>query len=293
MSTPRTFGFVLVGLLATVWFAVGCGSSANPGVVIGDAGTLRPYEPDASDAGYAVAAFGPSEAATAVAPADQGSPLCNASPYVGGCYPDLPTTAQACGYDLSEGGASTTPALAIDTPLGCYVQMTPDAGLEPTCAPAGPGVDGASCSEGTDCAPGLECVGQGTCRHYCCAGNTACDLDEFCDIQPTTQNPGTMVPVCMPQTPCALLEEGACPSGEACQVVRENGATSCVTVGPAHVGDDCDTDHCAAGLVCIGATGARRCYTLCHTVTMVECAQGQTCTGGLPLFTDPTVGWCH
>ncbi len=289
---PRTFCCVL-GLLGTVASAGGCGSSANGGLVVGgDAGTIRPYEPDASDAAYAVNALGPNEAASAVAPAAQGNPLCNASPFVGGCYPDLATTAQACGYDSSDSGPTASQTIAVDTPLGCYVQSTADAGLEPKCAPAGPGLDGTACTLGTDCAPGRECVGEGTCRHYCCAGNTACELDEFCDIQPTTQDPGIMVPVCMPQAPCALLG-GTCPTGEACQVVRENGATSCVTAGPAQVGADCDTDHCAAGLVCLGATGARRCYTLCHTVTMVECAEGQTCTGGLPLFTDPTVGWCH
>jgi hypothetical protein len=134
---------------------------------------------------------------------------------------------------------------------------------------------------------------QNVCRHYCCAGNTSCSLTDFCDVEPTTDAPGTLVPVCMPVVPCQLLAQGACPSGDTCEVVRDDGTTSCETVGSAEQGASCDSEHCAAGLVCLGAVGARNCYTLCYTATMAECNANQQCTGGLPLFPDPAVGWCQ
>jgi hypothetical protein len=280
------------GLVA---LAAGCGSfSATPAPSGGSPSAVHPYEPDASDASYAVTPE-PSESAAVSAP--QGNPLCNAALYVGGCYPDLPTTAQACGVvaDAGEGDGDHASSASSDQPLACHVESTGDAGdagVGPECEPAGPGVDGTPCLHGTDCSAGYECV-QNVCRHYCCAGNTSCALGDFCDVQPTTDAPGTPVPVCMPLAPCILLDNGACPTGQSCAVVRSDGTTSCETVGSAVQGDSCDAQHCAAGLVCLGAVGARKCYTLCYTATMAPCSAGQLCTGGLPLFPDPAVGWCQ
>jgi hypothetical protein len=306
--------------------AAGCGNvpfvtTGSPGSGAGaapeDAAPYAPYEPDAGDAAFGAANFEVSEGAPATATAAQGSPLCNASPYVGGCYPDLPTTAKACGV-APDAGVEGLVVVSYDQALGCHVRAVgtdggaagaagPDAdagnAVGPVCLAAGPGGTGAPCAHATDCAATYECVGSlsglGTCHHYCCAGTSACSSDQFCDIQPLTEDSTTMVPVCMPTAPCVLLQ--ACPAlgpcqcapDEDCQVVRENGTTSCVSVGAAGEGESCDSEHCAQGLTCIGATGARRCYTLCHTATAAECAPGESCTTGLPLFPDPTVGWCH
>ncbi len=298
----RSLRLALAGLVAPVWLAVGCsvsfstntGASSN---TTSPPSVVHPFEPDASDGGGLGAVAEPAE--TATVSATQGSPLCNAS-YVGGCYPDLPTTAQACGVVgegglASEGGTSDLAAEGADTPLACHVAPegdAGDAGVAPVCLPAGIGVDDSPCLHGTDCAAGFECV-QNACRHYCCAGNTSCTLADFCDVQPMTNGPATLVPVCIPVEQCVLLAQDTCPSGQACQVVREDGTTSCVTVGPAQQGAACDVEHCAAGLVCLGAIGARTCYTLCDTTSMAQCAAGQSCTGGLPLFPNPAVGWCH
>jgi hypothetical protein len=97
----------------------------------------------------------------------------------------------------------------------------------------------------------------------------------------------------MPLKPCRLLDDvgdaGTCAPSETCAVVwDENGTTSCVPVGEAHAGESCETRHCAAGLMCLG----RQCLTLCHTANPVQCAAGQICTGGLPVFPDPLVGVC-
>jgi hypothetical protein len=290
----RSFRPVVAGLVAAcclVCLAPGCASfststsspDTNPGPPV------HPYEPDASDASYALAAE-PSESATVSAP--QGSPLCNAPLNVGGCYPDLVTSAQACGLG-SDAGESDR-AIDEDEPLACRVQPAGDAGdagVVPACEPAGLGFDGAPCAHGTDCAAGYECV-ENTCRHYCCAGNSSCAPADFCDIQPTTDS-GTLVPVCVPVLPCVLLSQGGCPAGQSCAVVRADGTTSCETVGSGGQGAPCDTQHCAAGLVCLGAVGSRKCYALCYTAMVAACGDGQTCMGGLPLFQDPAVGWCQ
>ncbi len=242
----------------------------------------------------------------------EGNPLCNASHYAGRCYPDDPVTAQACAiapdgsadYDLDAGYG--------DAAVSCHVVPLADAeaGVGPACQAAGTHVDGQTCNTSSDCAPTFECVSPGVCRQYCCY--STCDSTQFCDIQRETPAAGGLpVPVCMPIRPCVLLakpaaavtDEGgesdagsACAAEETCAVVSlTNGValTSCVENGRAGVGASCDSEHCAAGLMCIGTSGNRRCYELCHTMdASSECPSSQTCTGGLPLFTDPTAGVC-
>jgi hypothetical protein len=236
--------------------------------------------------------------------ATQGSPLCNASALTA-CVPDMPTTAKDC-HKAPDGGAFDPEAGYGEASLGCHV-VRRDGGDEvtPACLPVGPGLDGSSCRQSTDCAPGNECVGTGVCRHYCCSGNRACGADlpdgeagawqgQFCDIRPTLESQ-LPVPVCVPLKPCRLLNDVGDPSVDACApletcavVWAENGATSCVPVGEAHAGESCEMRHCAAGLMCLGG----QCLTLCHTANPVQCARGQTCTGGLPVFPDPLVGLC-
>ena len=74
--------------------------------------------------------------------------------------------------------------------------------------------------------------------------------------------------------------------------MREDGTDSCVAVGSATAGQSCETEHCAAGLVCLGAT-ARTCYALCEIIGAGQCPAPQTCKGGPPLFQDPGVGVCQ
>jgi hypothetical protein len=162
--------------------------------------------------------------------------------------------------------------------------------------PAGLGLDGALCHDGNDCAPGYECVGDAgaatVCRHYCCAGNSACRVDQFCDIQQTAGGLAMNVPVCMPVRQCDLLQPLACPANQTCAVVREDGSKSCVALGDAMTGQSCETEHCAAGLMCLGAT-ARTCYALCQVNLPGQCPAAQSCKGGPPLFLDPGVGVCQ
>jgi hypothetical protein len=226
-----------------------------------------------------------------------GSPLCNATP-ASVCYPDNlatdPTTAQDC-HTAPDGGAYDPDGGYADAGLACRITGS-DAGPQPQCSPSGPNQDGASCHLSADCALGDDCVGDpGICRHYCCSGTGPCAASQFCDIRPKAEDPGTLVPVCIPLRPCGLIDEwsdaGACPAMETCAVARdETGATSCVPIGPATEGESCSTDHCAAGLVCLGAM---TCYKLCHTAVPSECSTNQTCKAALPVFPNPLVGVCE
>lgn len=232
------------------------------------------------------------------APSYEGSPLCMASK-TSGCYPDDPTTAKGCKV-APDGGAYDSNAGYDNAPLACRVQIAQSQkGPEPQplCAPSGSGGDGANCLQGTDCIAQYECVSGNSCRHYCCEGNASCADTEFCDIQPMAQQTSTKVPVCAPMLSCKLLDDTHCGAGQTCAVVREDGRTSCVAVGGARAGDCCDTDHCGQGLVCLGSSGqsscSHSCFQLCSTYAPSQCAPGQKCKGGLPLFPDPDVGICQ
>jgi len=268
-----------------------------------DATAPLPADEEAIEAGVGPS---PAVAEAAVAPVYQGSPLCNAgpAPSPGDCLPDAPDAAPPVCAHVSDGGAygySGTDASA----LACHVAALGETAGQPTCVPAGSGVDGQACLWPVDCAAGFECVGAGTgtCRHYCCGGDSQCGSNEFCDIQSVVPFSWTSVPVCMPIVPtthsCTLLDGLDCFPGSTCAVVKGDGKTSCVAVGKAKAGDPCNTDHCGDDLVCLGPEGSKTCYALCHTVGQngVNECQGigpamMTCKGGLPLFPDPTYGIC-
>ncbi len=273
----------------------------------------HPYDSGAADAaitqgGNSSSSGGGSDAAT------WGNPLCRLAQAYGdgglyGCNPDQPATPIDCAMD---GGAA---AAGDGGGYACRVQPVPpsSSGNSPTtpatgCSPSsGDALAGVACLASDECAPGFDCVGTtgdggiavGACRHYCCAGNSACDAKTFCDVQFLNQASATPVPVCMPIVTCSL--EGqlaqspqACPlPTQTCSVVREDGDTGCVDIGPQGPGDSCERDHCQAGLVCLGASGQRVCLTLCDTQSGAQCTAPQTCKGGLPLFQDPRVGACR
>jgi hypothetical protein len=239
------------------------------------------------------------------ASATRGSPLCNASSNT--CLPDddgygkslygmSGTTVSGCvaHVDTTDAGPAAAVVDASTTVSACRVNAT---GV-PQCLEGDRlGVDGVTCTTGSDCAPGYDCItGEkvGVCRHYCCSGSCVDHTSKnggptFCDIQKLLEDELT-VPVCMPIKKCRLLVSADCNDQETCGVVTETGDTGCVAVGTAQAGDSCDNDHCAAGLTCLGNPGDRRCYTLCRT-DGDQCTGGQTCTT-VTLFQDPTYGVC-
>ncbi|MGD0676212.1 MAG: hypothetical protein ABSC94_12380 [Polyangiaceae bacterium] len=306
-----------VGLCAALVLTGGCATNSNSSaeaVPLAEPTTnYRPYTPDAgmaSDASDAGPNWpGPFDASVVQAAAGnaqvvQGSPLCNAS-QLSRCYPDDPTTERACGTS-SDGGPYLAGEGDPDAALGCEVVLDVEAGIAQECRPAGVGVDGTSCTTSVDCAPSFECVGTpgaAKCRQYCCSAS--CDAKHFCDVQPEAAGADgstITVPVCMPILTCSLPGEtrdaGACAADQTCAVVTMasgNALTGCVMDGPASVGESCDGEHCAHGLMCSGPLGSRVCAELCETSVTdasTPCTPPQVCLSGLPLFPNPATGIC-
>lgn len=232
-----------------------------------------------------------------------GSPLCAHTS--SDCFPDGPqngfeqciVTADAGasggangagGDDAGADGGATT---AIVTEA-CRVRLDTSSAPKPVCVANGEGKEGAQCLVATDCAAGYECVGSpGQCRHYCCSASACASGQQFCDIQTVAEIGSLRVPVCMPVRSCKLLATDGCSVGEQCEVVDDQGTTSCVAVGPLHAGDSCETNHCGEHLTCLGVPGSRKCYTLCDT-QQNDCSTGETCKSGAPLFKDSEIGVC-
>lgn len=170
-----------------------------------------------------------------------------------------------------------------------------------SCTTAGLGADGDACTVGADCAAGFECVSSpGRCRHYCCdplsckavgQGSTN-DMSFFCDIQTQTAS-NVKVPVCLPVQACKLLGN-QCAQNQTCTIVDVvTGTTSCVQIGPAKVGESCETSHCGANLVCLGAPGKRSCQQLCDPTQPNSCPNNQTCKQPWSILKMDTAGICE
>lgn len=145
------------------------------------------------------------------------------------------------------------------------------------CGLAGGANDGDPCHAATDCKAGLGCAATavtGVCRQYCCGDPELCPSMTYCQPTAMAEATAVQVPLCVPVTPCALLDDAAyCPAGQVCSIVRNDGTTSCVQPGAGHDGDACP---CAAGFMCSNATGT--CVKLCH-LDGDDCENG-TCQGG-------------
>jgi len=242
------------------------------------------------------------DAAAPKPPTFRGNPLCHVT--ADSCMPDDD------GYRRTTGTleCATPPADAGDAATsepsgspGCRVRNEMNSGVTaPICKKetSSDSGDGATCKNGEDCAPGFDCVigdKGNTCRHYCCAGTCKGYTSQnggttFCDVQNLTDAPLT-VPVCMPLKRCTLLGTGECAQAESCAVVTESGDTGCVATGDAQVGASCDSDHCTAGLTCLGQPGSRECFKLCK-VSSSECGPAQICTTST-VFKDPKYGICQ
>jgi hypothetical protein len=155
------------------------------------------------------------------------------------------------------------------------------------CEFAGMALEGDVCDSAGDCQAGLGCgdtTVTGVCRQYCCGDPEACPQKTVC--QPTLMNEADVeVPLCVPVTPCELLNDAAwCPAGETCTIVRTDGTTSCQDPGQGKDGEGCP---CAPGYVC--SSGANTCVKLCH-VGSDECGTG-TCQGGTKPY-PAGIGFC-
>jgi hypothetical protein len=125
---------------------------------------------------------------------------------------------------------------------------------------------------------------------------TTCDTNFFCDIQAETSAGSVKIPVCEPVQPCQLMGGDAmCGAGETCGIVNDDdGTTSCLSIGPANVGESCDDTHCKKDAVCLGELGSKKCFALCNKTTP-NCDSDQTCMGAAPLFqgANSNIGVCQ
>jgi hypothetical protein len=218
--------------------------------------------------------------------------LCHFVQGVSPCKPDdtAPPPSNTCSAG-DDAGAGTPPTIdggdAGPSPIACHVTLdSASTDTAPACTSSGTGGNGAQCLGSLDCAAGFECVGSpGVCRRYCCTLPGTCDANSFCDVQAETSAGSVKVPICEPVQPCQLMgTDPTCGAGETCGIVnQDDGTTSCLSAGPADVGEDCDDTHCKENLVCLGDVGAKKCFALCSKLHP-NCASGETCTGAAPLF---------
>lgn len=293
--TPRG-----VTLLAAFALTAGCSiSTLSSGADPSGGGDGTYAGPDETDGGYESDGSGGGTGVNSDASATRGNALCNASADGTSCYPDEVPSAAVCGAKPApalDGGATEDDAgLGPASTSACHVRADADGGTaSPACLPAGTGHDGDECLTPTDCAAGFECVGSpGRCRAYCCSGT--CSGDAFCDIQPVADVGAVRVPVCEPVRSCKLLSMTGCAQGETCAIVNDDdGTTSCVAIGTAQVGQNCEQTHCAANLTCLGQPGSRKCYKLCSkSNSAYDCPSDEECKGSAPLFKDSSVGVCQ
>jgi hypothetical protein len=283
-------------IVAATLMVAGCGISVastsafdgmggeSPGTVLGG---------DASSGGSSVTGPDGGQRVDAAATNPKQSPLCpDITPST--CNPNESNTA-------NEGGTPTekcTSLLNLDAgdggPYACHVAKV-NGNVEFVCLAEGQSRE--SCVSPQSCTAGYECIGEdtGTCRRYCC-DFVSCDSASFCDPQPIFKSSDVKVPVCMPIAQCKLLSDG-CPNQTCAVVDEQRGLTSCVDVGPRGVGDECETDHCAKDLVCLGTMGSRKCFKLCDMTggaSMYDCPSGQHCKANSVIFpTADNVGICQ
>jgi hypothetical protein len=202
----------------------------------------------------------------------------------------------ACGGGcMSEDKALACPApISPDNPPSTSCQIMPtDMGAVAECLPPGMLQEGEPCEKAANCAAGLGCVRMGSdvsvCRPYCCSNLEACASGTYCALGAMAEdvlhdNP-LEIPVCIPATPCTLLDDTTCPQGRTCTLVRADGTTSCIEPGPGKDGDGCP---CSAGHVCV--ISSNTCRALCH-VGGSDCPNDMLCQGGSEGFPDG-IGVC-
>lgn len=209
--------------------------------------------------------------------------LCGGS--AAACVPGPESTDCALGGNPNMGGGSSTGGAK----LACQLVVESSA-VSAKCGYAGEAGDGDPCETASDCRAGLGCGATavtGVCREYCCGDPEKCPSNTYCAPTPMAEA-DEQVPLCVPATPCELLNDAAhCQPDETCTIVRADGTTSCVELPPAdeagHEGEKCP---CAAGLVCSSGT----CLKLCHAGSD-ECGPNAICQGGYKPY-PPEIGFC-
>lgn len=190
-------------------------------------------------------------------------------------------------------GSFTQPTRPLPGPARFACQLTLDDGaVSRACGVAGSQGAEQACTSSLDCAPGLGCVGparSGRCLPYCCGvGADTCGDGFYCAQRPLRSDAlgnadGPLVPVCDRADNCNLGEDESCIGAScvcgremACQLVRPNGTTACVKLGPnpGRAGQKCPCDR---GYHCSQATTPAVCVKICE----LDAADADTCGSGV------------
>lgn len=185
------------------------------------------------------------------------------------CTPGTSDCAPGGNPNMSTGSAGST--------VACQIIPTAD-GITADCEMVGTYGVGDPCENVAHCAAGLGCVtnmGGGICRQYCCGDVESCPADTYCAPIRMAET-AKSIPVCTPVTKCQLLDDSICKPGQVCTIVRDDGTTSCIDVGPGKAGDQCP---CADGYVCSKINNT--CLKLCHIGNDAADCAGGTCQGGV------------
>jgi hypothetical protein len=179
---------------------------------------------------------------------------------------DAPPGLRACDVIMQDCPAGQKCTVTFDgMDFGEYcLAITGSVPLDGACVTA-PGLDGVGHD---DCAAGLTCA-MGQCRPFC-DGPGACASGQGCGIASDEHG------VCLDR--CDLFVDGACPAGNACDLVtghNEPWFGFCRPIGPRAAGEACSPDaRCQADLTCSGVGGPPTCHPQCddtHPCTTGTC----------------------
>jgi hypothetical protein len=185
-----------------------------------------------------------------------------------------------------EGGAGGAGGAEVVT-YDCRLMVSEGSGeVNGVCAETGAIGMGDSCLTSSDCAPGFACVEGNSCRPYCCGDVEACPSETYCAPRnpvaadlPDGVQAVPQIPVCVAATNCTLLDEGSCPEGESCTIVRVDGTTSCVKPGNGVASEACP---CAEDHVC--NTSKNECLKLCKLGRPGDCPPTHFCQAGGAIY---------
>ncbi len=193
--------------------------------------------------------------------------ICDVSGHcVSSCTPDC--TGRACGNDGCGGSCGTCSSPTPDCDMSGHCVCIP------ACSGRTCGSDGCTGSCGTCTSPSWcdtstgrcvctpDCTGR-TCGDDGCGGSCGtCGSGLICD---STYHCSSCL-----ETPCGLVPNCGCPSGQKCSLVT-GPARACVTAGTGLKGASCTLDsECAAGLICVElpsdeGRSAGACYPFCDS----------------------------
>ena len=194
------------------------------------------------------------------------------------------------------GGCTETPCRLVSPQCGCAVgQGCYISGGDRVCGAPGTELTGQACAGATACQAGNLCVGDASmsaalCRRFCDSDSDCAGAGALCLLTLSDGMGGSIPDATLCTAACNPASSTGCPPTMGCDIFQESmGAmrvlTDCRAAGSTGEGATCtDSDQCAPGLFCGGATGSQMCVRYCQ-LPGGTCGAGTTCNA----FTDPVI----